>query len=163
MAEFKYQKPFPILKDDTEYRLLTKDYVSFVECDGRKLLKVAPEGLELLAREAFTDVSFYLRASHLEKLAKILEDPEATDNDRFVAHTMLLNQVVSAEGELPTCQDTGTAIVIGKKGENVYTGVNDAKHLSQGIFDTFKEKNLRYSQVVPFTMTEEKNTGTNLP
>ncbi len=163
MADFKYQKPFPILKDDTEYRLLTKDYVSFVECDGRKLLKVAPEGLELLAREAFTDVSFYLRASHLEKLSKILKDPEATDNDRFVAHTMLLNQVVSAEGELPTCQDTGTAIVIGKKGENVYTGVNDAKHLSQGIFDTFKEKNLRYSQVVPFTMTEEKNTGTNLP
>jgi fumarate hydratase, class I len=163
MADFKYQKPFPILKDDTEYRLLTKDFVSEVECDGRKLLKVAPEGLELLAREAFTDVSFYLRAAHLEKLANILKDPEATDNDRFVAHTMLLNQVVSAEGELPTCQDTGTAIVMGKKGENVFTGVNDAKHLSQGIFDTFKEKNLRYSQVVPFTMTEEKNTGTNLP
>jgi fumarate hydratase, class I len=116
MADFTYQKPYPILKDDTRYRLLTTDFVSETECDGRKILKIAPEGLELLAREAFTDVSFYLRASHLEKLAKILEDPEATDNDRFVAHTMLLNQVVSAEGELPTCQDTGTAIVIGKKG-----------------------------------------------
>jgi fumarate hydratase, class I len=163
MADFTYQKPYPILKDDTHYRLLTQDFVSVTECDGRKILKVAPEGLELLAREAFTDVSFYLRASHLGKLAKILVDPEATDNDRFVAYTMLLNQVVSAEGELPTCQDTGTAIVMGKKGENVFTGANDAKHLSKGIYDTYLEKNLRYSQVVPFTMFEEKNTGTNLP
>lgn len=163
MAEFKYQEPYPVSKDETSYRLLTRDYVSEVEFEGRKVLKVAPEGLELLAREAFTDVSFYLRASHLQKLADILKDPEATDNDRFVAHTMLLNQVVSAEGELPTCQDTGTAIVIGKKGEQVFTGVNDASHLSKGIFETFKEKNLRYSQVVPFTMFEEKNTGTNLP
>ncbi len=163
MAEFKYQKPFPILKDDTPYKLLTKDYVKTVDLDGRKILKVDPEGLEYLAKEAFTDVSFYLRPTHLEKLAKILEDPEATDNDKFVAHTMLMNQVVAAEGELPTCQDTGTAIVIGKKGENVFTGANDAKHLSQGIFETYRDKNLRYSQVVPFSMTEEKNTGTNLP
>lgn len=163
MAEFAYQKPFPIEKDTTKYRLLTKDFVSTVEADGRKILKVAPEGLELLAKEAFADVSFYLRASHLEKVKAILEDPEATDNDRFVAHTMLINQVVSAEGELPTCQDTGTAIVIGKKGENVYTGVNDAKHISKGIYDTFLNRNLRYSQVVPFNMLEEKNTGTNLP
>src|SRR5690554_109596 len=163
MADFNYQKPFPILKDDTNYRLLTKDFISVTECDGRKILKIAPEGLELMAREAFTDVSFYLRASHLEKLVRILEDPEATDNDRFVAYTLLLNQVVSADGELPTCQDTGTAIVIGKKGENVFTGVHDALHLSKGIFDTYKDKNLRFSQVVPFTMTEEKNTGTNLP
>lgn len=163
MAEFKYQKPFPILKDDTEYRLLTKDFVSTAEFEGKKILKVEPEGLELLAKEAFTDVSFYLRASHLEKLAKILDDPEATDNDKFVAHTMLMNQAVAAEGELPTCQDTGTAIVIGKKGENVFTGANDAEHLSKGIFETYSEKNLRYSQVVPFTMLKEKNTGTNLP
>jgi len=163
MTEFKYQKPFPIQKDDTKYKLLTKDYVSTSELDGRKILKVDPKGLELLAREAISDVSFYLRPGHLQKLADILKDPEATDNDRFVAHTMLLNQVVSAEGELPTCQDTGTAIVIGKKGENVFTGANDAKHLSQGIFDVYKDKNLRYSQVVPFSMTEEKNTGTNLP
>ena len=163
MMTFKYQKPFPILKDDTKYRLLTADFVSTIQVDGREILKVEPKGLELLAKEAFTDVSFYLRTAHLEKLVKILEDPEATDNDRFVAHTMLMNQAVSAEGELPTCQDTGTAIVMAKKGENVYTGVNDAKHLSKGIYDTYQEKNLRYSQVVPFTMMEEKNTGTNLP
>jgi fumarate hydratase, class I len=163
MTGFKYQKPFPILKDETPYKLLTKDYVSTVEVDGRKILKVAPEGLELLARQAFTDVSFYLRPAHLEKLAHILQDTEATDNDRFVAHTMLLNQVISAEGQLPTCQDTGTAIVLGKKGENVYTGVNDAEFLSKGIFDTYHNENLRYSQVVPFTMLDEKNTGTNLP
>jgi len=125
MSNFSYQKPFPIKKDTTTYRLLTKDYLSTVEFDGRKILKVAPEGLELLAKEAFADVSFYLRAAHLEKLALILKDPEATDNDRFVAYTMLMNQVVSAEGELPTCQDTGTAIVMGKKGENVYTGVDE--------------------------------------
>ena len=163
MSEFAYQKPFPIKKDTTKYRLLTKDFVSTVEFDGRKILKVAPEGLELLAKEAFADVSFYLRAAHLEKLAKILQDPEASDNDNFVAYTMLLNQVVSAEGELPTCQDTGTAIVLGKKGEDVYTGVNDAEYLSKGIFETYQERNLRYSQVVPFTMFDEKNTGTNLP
>jgi fumarate hydratase class I len=163
MTDFKYQKPFPILKDTTPYRLLTKDFVKTIEVDGRKVLKVAPEGLELLAKEAISDVSFYLRPGHLQKLADILKDPEATDNDRFVAHTMLLNQVISAEGELPTCQDTGTAIVIGKKGEDVYTGVNDAEFLSKGIFTTYHDRNLRYSMVVPFTMTEEKNTGTNLP
>jgi len=163
MAEFKYQKPFPIKKDTTKYRLLTKDYVSTIECDGRKILKIAPEGLELLAREGFADVSFYLREAHLEKLASILKDPEASDNDIFVAHTMLLNQVVAAEGELPTCQDTGTAIVIGKKGENVWTGADDAEHLSKGIYETYRDRNLRYSQVVPFTMFDEKNTGNNLP
>lgn len=163
MAEFIYQKPFPIQKDETQYRLLTSEFVSVKEVDGRKILKVEPEGLELLAREAFNDVSFYLRSAHLEKLVKILNDPEATDNDKFVAYTMILNQVISAEGELPSCQDTGTAIVLGKKGEDVYTGANDAKHLSKGIFDTYGDKNLRYSQVVPFTMFDEKNTGTNLP
>jgi fumarate hydratase class I len=163
MTEFKYQKPYPISKDDTNYRLITKEFVSTIEVDGRKILKVDPKGLEVLAKEAFTDVSFYLRPAHLEKLAKILKDPEATDNDRFVAHTMLMNQAVAAEGELPTCQDTGTAIVMGKKGENVYTGANDAKYLSQGIFDTYQQRNLRYSQVVAFNMLDEKNTGTNLP
>nr|MBD3620616.1 fumarate hydratase [Sunxiuqinia sp.] len=163
MSEFKYQKPFPILKDTTPYRLLTNDYVSIVEADGRRILKVDPKGLEYLAREAFADVSFYLRPTHLEKLKHILTDDEASDNDRFVAHTMLMNQVVSAEGELPTCQDTGTAIVVAKKGEDVYTGATDAEHLSKGIFDTYLNRNLRYSQVVPFSMFEEKNTGNNLP
>jgi fumarate hydratase, class I len=163
MADFKYQKPFPLKKDDTEYRLITKDYVKVVDFDGRKLLKVDPIGLQKLAEEAFSDVSFYLRSKHLEKLSHILVDKDASGNDRFVAHTMLMNQVVSAEGELPTCQDTGTAIVIGKKGENVYTGANDAEYISKGIFETYKQRNLRYSQVVPFSMFEEKNTGTNLP
>ena len=163
MSDFIYQEPFPIDRDTTEYRLLTKDYVQIVECDGRRILNIDPKGLELLAREAYNDVSFYLRAAHLEKLSKILGDPEATDNDKFVAYTMLLNQVVSAEGELPTCQDTGTAICIGKKGEDVYTGADDAECISRGVYETYRDRNLRYSQVVPFTMTDEKNSGTNLP
>lgn len=163
MAEFFYQEPFPLGKDETKYRLLTKDYVKVMEVDGRRILKVDPAGLTLLAREAYSDVSFYLRASHLEKLAAILKDSEATDNDKFVAYTMLLNQVVAAEGELPTCQDTGTAIAIGKKGECVWTGGCDEEALSRGVFETFRDKNLRYSQVVPLTMTSEKNSGTNLP
>ncbi len=163
MPEFKYQEPFPLSADTTEYRLLTKDYVKVVECGGRRVLEVDPKGLELLSREAFADVSFYLRPAHLQKLSDILKDPEATDNDKFVAHTMLINQVVAAQGELPTCQDTGTAIVIGKKGENVYTGADDAEVLSKGVYETYRDRNLRYSQVVPFTMTEEKNSGTNLP
>ena len=106
MSEFIYQEPFPIECDKTQYRLLTKEYVKIVECDGRRILKVDLKGIELLAREAYTDVSFYLRPAHLEQLRHILEDPEASDNDKFVAYTMLLNQTVAAEGELPTCQDT---------------------------------------------------------
>lgn len=163
MAEFIYEKPFQIQKDTTNYRLVSKDYVSTVEFDGRKILKIDPKALEVLATEAIADVSFYLRTSHLESVAKILNDPEATDNDRFVAYTMLMNSVVSAEGELPTCQDTGTAIVMGKKGENVYTGVDDAEYLSKGVFATYQERNLRFSQVVPFDMINEKNSGSNLP
>jgi fumarate hydratase, class I len=163
MSSFVYQNPFPVQKDSTNYRLLTTDYVSITETQGRKILKVAPEGLELLAREAFRDVSFYLRAAHLEQLSKILDDPTASDNEKFVAHTMLMNQVIAAEGDLPSCQDTGTAIVIAKKGENVFTGVNDAEYLSKGVFDTWQENNLRYSMIAPLDMTEEKNTGTNLP
>ncbi|WP_044207494.1 fumarate hydratase [Flammeovirga sp. OC4] len=163
MSDFFYQKPFPIKDDTTKYRLLTKDYVSTIEVDGRKFLKVDPKGLELLSQEAMADVSFYLRTAHLEKVAKILDDPEASDNDRFVARTLLENAAVAAEGQLPSCQDTGTAIVVGKKGEGVITGSNDAEALSRGIYETYKERNLRYSQVVPLTMTEEKNTGTNLP
>jgi fumarate hydratase class I len=163
MSEFKYQKPFPITKDTTKYRLLTKDHVSIVDFDGRKILKVAPEGLELLSQAAYHDVSFYLRASHLKKLETILKDPEATDNDRFVAYTMLLNQMVTAAGELPTCQDTGTAICMAKKGEDVYTGVDDAEYISKGVFNTFQTDNLRFSQIVPQTMLEEKNSGNNLP
>ncbi|MDL2283029.1 fumarate hydratase [Odoribacter sp. OttesenSCG-928-G04] len=163
MTDFKYQEPFPIEKDTTEYRLLTKEYVKSIECEGRKIIKVEKEGLELLSREAYKDVSFYLRASHLQQLADILKDPEASDNDKFVAHTMLMNQVVAAAGELPTCQDTGTAICMGKKGENVFTGYNDAEAISKGVFETYRDYNLRYSQVVPFSMFDEKNSGNNLP
>jgi fumarate hydratase class I len=164
MPEFFYKDPFtPAQKDKTEYRLLTKDYVSEVECEGRKILKIAPEGLRLLAEQAMYDVSYYLRSAHLEKVAKILDDPESTDNDIFVAKALLRNSVIAAEGRLPTCQDTGTAIVMGKKGENVYTGVNDPEELSRGIFKVYTEKTLRYSQVLPKTMYEEVNSGSNLP
>ncbi len=163
MSEFFYQEPFPMEKDDTEYRLITKDYVSEVEFDGRKILKIDPKGLELLAETAMTDVSFLLRKTHLEKLAKILDDPEATDNDKFVAYSLLKNAVTAAEGVLPSCQDTGTAIIMGKKGEDVYTGVNDAEFFSKGVYNTYNKQNLRYSQIVPFSMLEEKNSGTNLP
>lgn len=163
MEEFIYEKPFQSGKDETIYRLLTKDYVKVINVEGARILKVEPEALELLAREAVSDVSFYLRTSHLKKLASILDDPEATDNDRFVAYIMLRNSVISSGKDLPWCQDTGTAIVIGEKGEKVWTGVNDALHLSKGIYQTFREKNLRYSQIVPFSMFEEKNSGTNLP
>ncbi|MDR2887907.1 MAG: fumarate hydratase [Bacteroidales bacterium] len=163
MPEFIYEKPFQPGADTTEYRLVTKDYVSTVNFDGRTIVKIAPEGLALLAEEAISDVSFYLRASHLEKLALILNDPEASANDRFVARLMLKNSAVSAKGELPWCQDTGTAIVKAEKGEQVWTGVDDRKFLSKGIFEAFKTRNLRYSQIAPLTMFDEKNTGTNLP
>jgi len=163
MAEFIYEKPFQIEKDPTIYRLLSKDYVKVIDAGGRKVLKVDPKGLELLAKEAVSDLSFFLRSSHLEKCAKILDDPEASDNDRCVAYIMLKNTVIAAKGELPWCQDTGTAIVIGKKGESVWTGVNDAEHLSKGIYTTYQEKNLRFSQIIPLTMFDEKNSATNLP
>jgi fumarate hydratase, class I len=163
MAEFIYERLFQIEKDSTKYRLLTNEYVKVVDQGGRKILQVDPKGLELLAKEAVSDISFYFRTSHMEKLTKILDDPEATDNDRFVAYMMIRNAVISSKEELPGCQDTGTAIVMAKKGEDVYTGVKDAEHLSKGIYETYKNKNLRYSQVVPLSMFEEKNTGSNLP
>lgn len=163
MSDFFFQKPFPLQGDQTEYRKISDQYVSTLSVDGREILKIDPKGLELLAEEALSDVSFYLRKAHLEKVAKILEDPEATDNDRFVAYTLLENAQTAAEGQLPSCQDTGTAIVMGKKGENVFTGADDAEELSKGIYNTYNKKNLRYSQIVPLSMFDEKNTGTNLP
>lgn len=163
MADFFYQEPYPILNDTTEYRKISSDYVTTEKIGNREVLNIDPKGLELLAQEALSDVSFYLRTSHLEKLRAILDDPEATDNDRFVAYNLLQNATIAAEGQLPSCQDTGTAIVVGKKGENVYTGVNDAEFLSKGIFNTYQEKNLRYSQIVALDMFEEKNSGSNLP
>lgn len=163
MSEFKYQKPYPLTGDNTEYRKISSEHVSTISVDGREVLKVDAKALELLAEEAMSDVGFYLRKAHLEKVAKILEDPEATDNDRFVAYTLLENATTAADGELPSCQDTGTAIVMGKKGENVFTGVNDAEALSKGIYNTYQSKNLRYSQIVPLDMFTEQNTGNNLP
>lgn len=161
--EFRYQDPYPIQKDDTVYKKLTSDYVKTEKLGDREILTVDPKGLELLAEEAMADVSFMLRSSHLESLKRIIDDPEATDNDRFVAYNLLQNAAVAAEGALPSCQDTGTAIVMGKKGENVYTGVDDGEFLSRGIYNTYQKRNLRYSQVVPLTMFDEKNSGSNLP
>lgn len=161
--DFLYQDPYPILKDDTQYKKLTSDYVKVEQLGDREILVVDPKGLELLAQEAMNDVSFMLRSSHLQKLRNIIEDPEATDNDRFVAYNLLQNAAVAVDGQLPSCQDTGTAIVMAKKGENVYTGADDGEWLSKGIFNTYQNKNLRYSQIVPISMFEEKNSGSNLP
>lgn len=161
--DFIYQDPYPILQDDTPYKKLTSDYVKVEKLGNREILTVDPKGLELLAEEALKDVSFMLRSSHLQKLRNIIDDPEATDNDRFVAYNLLQNAVVAVGGELPSCQDTGTAIVMAKKGENVYTGADDAEWLSRGIFNTYQNRNLRYSQIVPISMFEEKNSGSNLP
>ncbi len=163
MPEFAYAPPFPLGPDDTRYRQLTADFVSTVPFDGGELLKVAPEALTRLAGEAFRDVSFLYRASHLEKVAAILADPEASPNDRGVALTLLKNAEVAAGMKLPMCQDTGTATIVAKKGQRVWTGVNDAEWLARGVYETYTRENLRYSQTVPLTMYEEKNSGTNLP
>ena len=161
--DFKYAPMFQTGKDDTEYYLLTKDYVSVSEFEGTPVLKVAPEGLRLMARTAFHDVSFFLRRSHNEQVAKILRDPEASDNDKYVALTFLRNAEVSSKGLLPLCQDTGTAIIHGEKGQQVWTGYCDEEHLSHGVYDTYTECNLRYSQNAPLSMYEEVNTKCNLP
>jgi len=163
MAEFIYQDPYHTSEDKTNYRKISSDYVQVEKLGNREILTIDPKALEVIAQEALSDVSFYLRPSHLEKLKAILDDPEGTDNDRFVAYNLLQNATIAAEGQLPSCQDTGTAIVMAKKGENVYTGVEDGEYLSKGIYNTYQERNLRYSQVVPLTMFEEKNSGSNLP
>ena len=163
MVDFAYQEMFPQGEDHTVYRHLTADHVSGAPFDGVEMLRVAPEGLTLLAERAFTDVSHLLRPSHLKMLAKILDDPQASDNDRYVALEMLKNAVIAADGVFPMCQDTGTAIVIGKKGQQVFTGGGDEEALSRGIFNAYTQNNLRYSQNAPLSMYEEKNTGCNLP
>jgi fumarate hydratase class I len=163
MADFKYQDPFPLGKDDAPYRHLTSDHVSVSQFDGEEVLKVEPEALTLLAKEAMRDASFLLRPAHLEQVAAILDDPEASANDRGVALAMLKNAEVAANGVLPFCQDTGTATVVAKKGQKVWTGVKDEEFLSKGIYETYTGENLRYSQTIPLTMYEEKNSGNNLP
>jgi fumarate hydratase class I len=161
--EFHYQKQFPLGKDKTQYRLLTDEFVETVDFGGEQVLKVDPEALTVLAQNAMRDLSFKLRTEHLEKVAAILDDPEATENDRTIALTMLRNAEVSAHGVLPFCQDTGTAIVLGKKGQRVWTGGGDEAALSKGVYNTYVNENLRYSQMAPISMYEEKNTGCNLP
>jgi len=160
---FSYQEPFPLGKDNTEYYLLTKEHVSVSQFEGKEILKVEAEGLTKLANAAMRDCSFLLRPAHQEQVASILRDPKASENDKYVALTMLRNAEVAAKGNLPFCQDTGTAVVIGKKGQQVWTGANDEEALSQGIYKTYTEENLRYSQTVALDMYNEKNTGTNLP
>ncbi|MFJ5375004.1 class I fumarate hydratase FumA [Pectobacterium versatile] len=160
---FYYQDPFPLSKDDTEYRLLSSDFVSVAHFEGQDILKIDPAALTLLAQQAFHDASFMLRPAHQQQVADILHDPEASENDKYVALQFLRNSEISAKGILPTCQDTGTAIIVGKKGQNVWTGGNDAEALSKGVYNTFVEDNLRYSQNAALDMYKEVNTGTNLP
>ena len=160
---FVYQDPFPLGADETEYRLLSKEGVSTTTFEGREVLKVEPEALAFLAQQAMRDCSFLLRTRHLQQVAGILSDPEASTNDRYVALTLLKNAEIAAEGILPFCQDTGTAIVMGKKGQQVWTGANDAEALSRGIYECYTRENLRYSQTAPLDLWQETNTGTNLP
>ena len=160
---FKYQEPFPLGKDTTEYYLLTKDGVSVETCHGKEVLVVEPEALTHLANTATRDVAFMLRREHNEMVAKILHDPEASENDKYVALTMLRNAEVACKGQLPFCQDTGTAIIVGKKGQQVWTGGGDEEALSLGVYKTYTEENLRYSQNAPLDMYKEVNTGCNLP
>ena len=160
---FKYQSMFPMSKDTTEYYHLTSDYVKVEKWGDREMLVVDPEALTVLARQATYDNAFMLRREHNEMVAKILTDPEASENDKFVALTMLRNAEVAAKGQLPVCQDTGTAICMGKKGQNVYTGGNDEEAISKGVYQTYTENNLRYSQNAPLNMYDEVNTGCNLP
>ncbi len=161
-AAFQYQPMFELSKEDTQYRLLTKEHVKVKLLDGQEVLCIEPQALTLLASQAFHDINYFLRPAHLQQVAAILDDPEASDNDRMVALTMLKNADVSSKGVLPFCQDTGTAAVIGKKGHAVWS-VGDEAALTQGVYDAYTENNLRYSQNAPLNMFDEKNTNTNLP
>ncbi len=161
--EFRYSDLLPIGPDETPYRLVTSEGVSTFEADGQTFLRVEPEAIQRLTAEAMHDISHYLRPAHLAQLRRIIDDPEASGNDRFVALDLLKNVNISAGGVLPMCQDTGTAIVMGKKSEGVLTGADDGEAISRGVYDAYTKLNLRYSQLAPLTTFEEKNTGTNLP
>ena len=161
--EFKYAPMFQLGKDETEYYLLSKEGISVSEFEGNEILKVSPEALTMLANTAFRDVNFLLRREHNEQVAKILTDPNASDNDKYVALTFLRNAEVAAKGKLPFCQDTGTAIIHGEKGQHVWTGFCDEEALSKGVYKTYTEENLRYSQNAPLNMYDEVNTKCNLP
>lgn len=163
MAEFAYSPLLPVGEDNTKYRLISTEGISTFEADGRTFLKVEPSVIQNLTRTAMVDISHYLRSSHLEQLASILDDPEASSNDKFVARELLLNANIAAGGILPMCQDTGTAVIMGKKGDQVLTYGDDGFAISAGVFDAYTESNLRYSQLAPISMFEEQNTGNNLP
>jgi len=163
MEEFAYQDMFSLGDDYTEYRLLTQEHVVSKSFEGSDIVEIDSKGLTLLAEQAFRDISFLLRPSHLKLLANILDDPESSDNDRYVALEMLKNAVISAEGIFPMCQDTGTAIITGKKGQQIWTTSSDEETLSKGVFNAYTKNSLRYSQLAPLTMYDEKNTGCNLP
>ncbi|MEE3049824.1 MAG: fumarate hydratase [Pseudomonadota bacterium] len=163
MADINYSEMFPLADDPTPYRKISDDFVSAAPFAGGELLTIDPQALTLLTETAFHDISHYLRPGHLRQLANIIADPEASNNDRFVAIEFLKNANVAAGGVLPMCQDTGTAIVMGKKGERVFTGADDERAISMGVAETYLKHNLRYSQMAPLDMFNEKNTGTNLP
>lgn len=163
MPDFRYSDPYPLATDTSEYRLLSETHVSTTQFEGHTIVKVAAEGLTQLAAEAIHDLSHLLRSTHLQQLRNILDDPEASKNDRYVALELLKNASISAGGPLPGCQDTGTAIVVAKKGQQIWTSGDDREALSRGVYKSYSQDNLRFSQVAPITMFEEKNTGTNLP
>ncbi len=160
---FYYQDPFPLAHDDTEYYFLSREHVSVAEFEGQQILKVEPQALTLLAQQAFHDAAFMLRTAHQQQVAGILTDPQASENDKYVALQFLRNSEIAAKGVLPTCQDTGTAIIMGKKGQRVWTGGGDEAALTRGVYNTYTEDNLRYSQNAALDMYKEVNTGTNLP
>ncbi len=165
MTDFTYQAPFPLAEDETKYRKIegSEKFVDVDRFNGQEMLKIDPEALTVLTNTAMRDLSFMLRPEHNNQVAKILDDPESSENEKGVALAFLKNAEVSSQFELPMCQDTGTAIIMGEKGQNVWTGTNDAKALSKGVFKTYTEENLRYSQTVPLDMYTEINSGTNLP
>lgn len=163
MSDYVHHTMFPLGADETPYRKLTSDYVSVTEFEGKEIIKVDPEAIKLMTFEAFKDISHLLRPGHLQQLSNILSDPEASDNDRFVAYDLLKNANIAAGGVLPMCQDTGTGIVMAKKGQQIWTGGGDEAAISEGVLKTFTETNLRYSQVSPVDMFAESNTGNNLP
>lgn len=163
MSDFSYHKPFPLGPDNTEYRLISTEGIEVTEFEGKEILKVSSEAITRLSNEAIKDISFMLRPGHLKQVAAILDDEESTDNDRMVALTLLRNAEIAARGILPMCQDTGTAIVMAKKGQQVWTGGGDEEAIATGIWKTYQDENLRYSQMTPLTLFEEKNTKTNLP
>jgi len=163
MVEFNYQSMFPVGEDTTVYECLSTEHVNVDSYDGKKIIRIKPEGLTLLSETAFRNVAHLYRTAHLEQLAKIIEDRQSSENDRYVALEMLKNAVIASEFVFPMCQDTGTAIIMGKKGQQVWTGFSDEEALSKGVFNAYTRNNLRYSQMAPLSMYEEKNTGCNLP